>query len=105
MELKDGETMYCGGSDIQDCFYAAKISDELSSFSAYFLILVRLKRSSSSSRFLVVMLGFRLVEMFPLVPIFCQWVLAGVARAAGAAFFGRWLRALGLGWLPCPYFI
>ena len=32
VELKDGERLFCGGSDIQDCFYAAKISAELSNF-------------------------------------------------------------------------
>lgn len=30
--LREKDTLYCGGSDIQDCFYAAKISDDLSSF-------------------------------------------------------------------------
>ena len=32
VELRQGETLFCGGSDIQDCFYAARISDELSNF-------------------------------------------------------------------------
>eukprot|EP00438_Fugacium_kawagutii_P025119 Skav230792 [mRNA] locus=scaffold312:103074:108500:+ [translate_table: standard] len=30
--LEEGQVLYASGSDIQDCFYAARISDELSSF-------------------------------------------------------------------------
>lgn len=36
LELEEGETMYCGGSDIQDCFYAAQISQDLANFFCLF---------------------------------------------------------------------
>ena len=32
LELGKDEVLYCGGSDIQDCFYAARISERLSDF-------------------------------------------------------------------------
>ena len=32
LELSENEVLYCGGSDIQDCFYAARISERLSDF-------------------------------------------------------------------------
>ena len=32
IELPEGETLFCGGADIQDCFYAARTSPELSNY-------------------------------------------------------------------------